>query len=276
MTNRKTSTQNVKRKSAIPLIVVVNDDGIKSPGIRAMVRSLMDLGEVLVVAPRDQQTSTGRSFRGGGVAEPVHYEIDGKHVRAFAVAATPALAVRYAVLLHAERVPDLIVSGINYGENIGSGLTISGTIGAALEAASMGIPAMAVSLAVDASLHFTHDESVDFLIAGEWGKQFAKRILAKGMPRGADVVNVNVPRDATLKTPWRWTHTSRLNYYCSIVKETKRGKIIDGYEMCLDNLVSERGSDVRAVLVDRVVSVSLLALGLSANVSAREKARWGK
>src|SRR5512137_648008 len=106
--------KNVKRKSQIPLIVLVNDDGIKSPGLRAMAHALLDLGEVLIVAPLEQQTSTGRSFRGGGVAQPVHFEIEGKHVRAFGVAATPALAARYAVLICADRRPALIVSGINY------------------------------------------------------------------------------------------------------------------------------------------------------------------
>jgi 5'-nucleotidase len=268
--------KNVKRKSQIPLIVLVNDDGIKSPGLRAMARALDDLGEVLIVAPLEQQTSTGRSFRGGGIAQPVHYEIDGKHVRAFAVAATPAVATRYAVFIHADRRPALIVSGINYGENIGNGVTISGTIGAALEAASIGIPALAVSQAVDIALHFSHSEAVEFSIAAEWGKRFAQKILAKGMPRGADIVNVNVPEGATTKTPWRWTRTSRINYYRSIIKQTRRGKSITGYERVLDNPHPEPGTDVRAVMIDHVVSLSLLTLDLSARVTEKEKSRWGK
>jgi 5'-nucleotidase len=268
--------QNANRKSKIPLIVLVNDDGIRSPGLRAMARALDELGELLIVAPRDQQTSTGRSFRGGGIAKPVHYEIAGKHVRAFAVAATPAIAARYAVLIHADRQPALVVSGINYGENIGNGVTISGTIGATLEAASMGLPALAVSQAVDVALHFSHSELVEFSIAAEWGKHFAQKILTKGMPRGADIVNVNVPEGATTKTPWRWTRTSRINYYRSTIKQTRRGASITGYERVLNEPAPEPDSDVRAVMIDHVVAVSLLTLDLTAHVSSKEKARWGK
>ncbi len=263
-------------KSEIPLIVVVNDDGIKSPGLRALARVLMDLGEVLIVAPRDQQTSAGRAFRGGGIAQPAHCEIDGKHVRAFAVAATPAVAVRYAVLLCADRPPALIVSGINYGENVGNGVTISGTVGAALEAASLGVPALAVSQSAHTMYHFSHSDAVNFAVAADWGKHLARRILERGMPRGADVVNLNLPEGAQPTTPWRWTRVSRLNYFRSIVKATRRGKSLKGYELALDLDSLERDSDVRAVLVDRVVSVSPLTFDLTARVSQKEQARWGK
>jgi 5'-nucleotidase len=217
------------------LIVLVNDDGIQSPGLRALAHALVSLGEVLVVAPRDQQTSMGRSFTGGGVAEPVEYHIDGKHVRAFAVAASPAMAARYAILVCAERRPALVVSGINYGENVGNGVTISGTIGAALEAASMGFPVLAVSRVVHTKYHYTHSDEIDFTIAAHFGRKFARRILERGMPRGADVVNVNVPENARETTPWRWTRVSRTNYYRSVITQTPRGKSLDTYELCLDS-----------------------------------------
>ncbi len=268
--------KNVKRKTEMPLIVLVNDDGIKSPGIKAMARALMDIGEVLIVAPLEQQTSTGRSFRGGGIAKPVHYEIEGKHIRAFGVAATPAPAVRYAVLIHADRPPALVVSGINYGENVGNGVTISGTVGAALEAASMGIPALAVSKTVHTKYHYSHSDKVEFTVAAEWGKRFAKKIIERGMPRGADVLNVNVPEDASLTMPWRWTHTSHYNYYRSKIRETARGKSITGYELVLDPISPEPNSDIRAVMIDHVVSVTCLTLDLTARVPKQELKRWSK
>jgi 5'-nucleotidase len=264
------------RKPETPLIILVNDDGIRSPGIRAMARTLMQLGEVMIIAPRDQQTSTGRSLRGGGIPKSIHYEIDGKLVRAFAVAATPAMAVRYGVLICADRAPALIVAGINYGENVGNGVTISGTIGAALEAACMGFPALAVSQSVEPHLHFTHSETVDFTVAAEFGKRFAKKILQRGMPRGADIVNVNIPDGATLRTLWRWTRTSRMNYYRSTIRESRRGKSIIGYTSMVAETSPEPDSDVRAVLIDHVVSVSLLTFDLTARVSQKEKERWGK
>jgi 5'-nucleotidase len=274
MTKGKSEICNLK--SEIPLIVLVNDDGIASPGLRALAEALRDLGELLIVAPRDQQTSRGRAFIGGGVAEPVDFPVDGKRVRAFAVVASPAMAVRYAVLVCAQRRPALIVSGINYGENVGNGVTISGTIGAALEAASMDFPVMAVSRVVHAKYHFTHSDEIDFTMAAHFAKKFARRILERGMPRGADVVNVNVPENARATTPWRWTHVSRRNYYRSIITQTPRGKTLDTYELCLDPETPEPDSDVRAVMIDHVVSVSPLTLDLTARVTETEKARWGK
>lgn len=261
--------------SDVPLLVLVNDDGIRSPGLRALARALMGLGELLIVAPRDQQTSTGRAFLGGGVAKPVDFRVEGRRVRAFAVAASPALTVRYAVLICAERRPALVVAGINYGENVGSGITISGTVGAALEAASMDLPALAVSLVVPVEYHYSHSDKIDFTVAAHFARKFTQRILERGMPRGADVVNVNVPQNARTTTPWRWTRVSRYNYYRSVITQTPQGKVLGAYEWCLEPS-PEPDSDVRAVMVDHVVSVSPLTLDLTARVSAREKARWGK
>lgn len=271
----KYETKTTKRKSKNPLIVVVNDDGIQSPGLRAMVRELLKLGEVLIVAPRDQQTSSARSFRGGGIAKPADLNVDGKRVCTFAVAGTPAVAVDYAILLHAEREPALIVSGVNYGENIGSGVTISGTIGAALEAATMDIPALAVSMALHTQYHHSHDPSIDFAVAAWWGKQFAKRILREGLPHGADALSVNVPQDATRKTSWRWTRVSRLACYRSLVRISRRGKSIAGYELNIDGNSPEPDSDVRAVFFDHVVSATPLTFDLTARVSKQERERWG-
>jgi len=274
MTKSKSAIRNLK--SEIPLIVLVNDDGIQSPGLGALAQQIVGLGEVLIVAPRDQQTSTGRSITGGGVAEPVDFPIDGKRVRAFAVAASPAMAVRYAILVYAERRPALVVSGINYGENVGNSVTISGTMGAALEAASMGFPVLAASRVVHAKYHFTHSDEIDFTVAAHFAKKFARRILERGMPRGADVVNLNVPENARATTPWRWTRVSRRNYYRSVITQTPRGKSLDTYELCLDPETPEPDSDVRAVMIDHVVSVSPLTLDMTARVAEKEKARWSK
>jgi 5'-nucleotidase len=273
----------VKRKSAIsnlqsgiPLIVLVNDDGIHSPGLLALARAMMEVGELLIVAPRTQQTSMGRAFAGTGRIRRVAYVVDGTHVRAFAVSATPAIAVRNALILYADRAPALVVSGINYGENIANGVTISGTVCAAIEAAAMGVPALAVSQATPPRYHRTYSDSIDFGVAAHFARQFAQRILARGMPRGADVVNLNVPEAASPQTPWRWTRVSRNNYFRSQVQSGKRGKFLRGYELNLDREEPERDSDVRAVVIDHIVSVSPLTLDLTARVDAKEIARWSK
>jgi len=259
-----------------PLIVLTNDDGIESPGLYALTRAMLKLGEVLIVAPRDQQTSMGRAFTGNGRIEPVDYKVKGKRVRAFAVAATPAIAVRNALLLYAERTPSLLVSGINYGENVANGVTISGTVCAAIEGATHRVPAMAVSQATPVIYHMSYSSEIDFSAAAEFARSFARRILSRGMPRGADVVNLNVPEGANRHTPWRWTRVSRNNFFHSVVREGKQGRFLKGYEVDLDRETPERDSDVRAVVVDRVVSITPLTFDLTARVSTQERARWGK
>jgi 5'/3'-nucleotidase len=272
--NRKSKISNPK--SQIPLIVLTNDDGIRSPGLRALACAMTKLGEVLIVAPREQQTSMGRAFVGSGRVRPVDYRVDGKRVRAFAVSATPAIAVRNATLVYADRPPALLVSGINYGENVANGITISGTVCAAIEAATLGVPALAVSQATPVDFHRSYSNSIDFSCAAYFAQTFARRILARGMPRGADVVNLNVPAGANQKTPWRWTRVSRHTYFRSQVREGKRGKFLRGYEVSLDHAAPEEDSDVRAAIIDRVVAVTPLTFDLTANLDAAELTRWEK
>jgi len=130
-------------------ILLTNDDGIQSPGIWAAAEALSKLGFVTLAAPRDQASSTGRSMllTSDGRIHSNTLRIGNQDWQAYAVGGTPAQTVMHAVLeIMADNPPDLVVSGINYGENVGDIITISGTVGAAMEGASLGIPSMAVSL----------------------------------------------------------------------------------------------------------------------------------
>lgn len=257
-----------------PLIVLTNDDGIRSPGLRAAVEAIVDLGELLIVAPREQQSSAGRAFYGEGDAVRVPYGAKGKRLRAYAVPTSPAVTVRHAVMLIADRKPDLVISGINYGENIGNGLTISGTVGAAIEASSLGIPAMAVSVSTELKYHRTHSRTIDFSVAAQYTRRFARRILKQGMPAGADVLNINVPSGATLRTPWRWTRVSRQSYFQSTFVEADGIKRFTGYASNVDRSLLEPDSDIYAILVDRVVSVTPVTFDLTARMQKAELAHW--
>ena len=126
-------------QSEKPIILFTNDDGIESPGLWAAVAAFRDVGRLLVVAPREQQSGMGRSMPHASEGRIYPYEapIDCPDCRAYAVDGTPAQAVQHAILELAEDKPALLVSGINYGENTGNGVTISGTVGAALEGASL-------------------------------------------------------------------------------------------------------------------------------------------
>jgi len=257
-----------------PLIVLTNDDGIGSPGLRAVAEAVSDLGDVLIVAPRHQQSSMGRAFLGNGASRARKYIVQRKRVPAYAVTTSPAPTVRHAILLIADRKPALVISGINYGENLGNGVTISGTIGAALEAANLGVPAMAVSLATSIEYHFTYSKDIDFSIPARYVRRFARLILARGMPRGADVLNINVPKDARPSVGWSWTRVSRASYFHSTIKKTARGKKITGYDVKVDFETLEDDSDIAAVLMNGLVSVSPLTLDLTARVPKRELAQW--
>jgi 5'-nucleotidase len=250
------------------LILVTNDDGVASPGLLAAVRSVLDLGEVWVVAPLVQQSGLGRSFPGGRIkVETSTLEVDGQQVPSFALDTSPAQAVRHGILRFLPRKPALAISGINYGENLGGCITISGTVGAAIEAASLGIPTLAASLETDRQYHFSHSQEVDFGAAGLFVRRFAKWLLAHGMPDGVDILKLDVPSDATADTPWRTTRVSRQQYFITPITVDEQGrKHASGYARHIDFETLEPESDIHAVAVDRAVSVSPLTMDLTAGV----------
>ena len=120
-----------------PLILITNDDGIASIGLRSAAEACDPLGEVLIFAPTVQQSGAGRSCRPPKAASFRRIvAINGRTIAGYAVEGTPAQVVQHGLFEIAERAVDLVVSGINYGENLGEGITVSGTVGATLESAS--------------------------------------------------------------------------------------------------------------------------------------------
>lgn len=253
-----------------PLILLSNDDGVQSPGLHAAVRALRGLGELMVAAPREQQSSTGRAlFWNRRPARKSILRVGRQKIAALAVDASPAMTMRYALMLGVPRAPALVVSGINYGENLGSGLTISGTVGAALEAAADGIPALAISLETAQEFHNTHSDEIDFSIAAYWTRWMAEKILADELPRQVPVLNINVPSDATRHSAVRVTRASHQAYFYSRVRD---GKFI-GYDSNVDLATLERDSDIYAVRVARAVSVTPLTFDLTARVNFKKFAQ---
>ncbi len=162
-----------------PLILVTNDDGIQSAGLWAAAAALLELGEVLVVAPDQQWSGAGRAMLKevtGRVTEASR-EVEGQRVEAYAVDATPALTVVHGLLEFAPRLPSLVVSGINLGENVSVEVTASGTVGAALEGAAAGIPALAISQAMAIAQHHRGDSTFDFAAARHYTRYFALQLL---------------------------------------------------------------------------------------------------
>lgn len=178
------------------------------------------------------------------------------------------MAVLYGIFDLIPGQPDLIVSGINYGLNVGSGVTISGTVGAALEGAAAGIPSLAISLETDQEYHASYSLDIDFKSAGYFTKYFAKRLLTKTMPSDVDVLKVEVPADATPTTPWETTRQSTLRFYRPTPPEEKIDLGIKGlgYEISPDYDQSPPRTDSNAVVNRRVVAVTPLSLDLTSRV----------
>src|SRR5512139_1129255 len=188
-------------------ILLTNDDGIQSPGLWAAAGALSELGYVHVVAPRDQFSGAGRSLpsTSDGIITTQQMQVNGKEWTVYSVGGTPAQAVLHAICEILPERPDLVVSGINYGENLGVGVTVSGTVGAAMEGAGNGIPAMAVSLETDKEDHLSYSPHIDFSSAAYFTRLFGQMMLERVMPGDVDLIKVDVPCDATPQTRWEVT-----------------------------------------------------------------------
>jgi len=255
-------------------ILLTNDDGIQSPGLWAAAGALSSLGFVHVAAPRDQFSGAGRSLpiTSDGIIHLQEMEVNGKTWKVYSVGGTPAQVVLHSVLEILPALPSLVVSGINYGENVGTGVTVSGTVGAALEAAAMGIPALAVSLEVEPRLHLSYSSEVDFSTAAYFTAYFGALLLEKRLPADVDVLKVDIPTTATPDTPWEITHISRGRYYEPLPPQRtswdKPGKV--GYRLGGDPAQDEIDTDVYALRVKRVVSVTPLSLDLTSRVDLKD------
>jgi 5'-nucleotidase len=261
-------------KKAKPQILLTNDDGIQSPGLWTAAKALSELGFVQVVAPRDQFSGAGRSLPSttDGLIKPQEMHVKGEVWKVYAVGGSPAQAVLHAVLEVLQDPPALLVAGINYGENVGSGITISGTVGAALESASLGIPALAISLETESKYHLSYSQDIDFSTASFFARYFASMLLEKKMPADVDVLKVDVPSDATPETPWEITRVARRRYYEPTPPERESWEQpgIIGYRLSGDPRQERVDSDVYALRVKRVVSVTPLSLDLTSRVDFRE------
>lgn len=253
-----------------PLILVTNDDGIGSPGLHAAVAAVRSLGEFIVAAPRWQQTSAGRSlpaFFTGRIYEET-LEINGERISAYAVEGSPAQVVQHAILELAPRLPDLVVSGINYGENLGTGITVSGTVGAVLEAATFGVMGLAASLGVHKQHHRSHSTEVSFDVAAHFITRMARLLMTRELPCDVALLKLDVPASATVETPWRLTRVSRQRYFVPISSRDSALSMpspID-YEQALDVDRLESDSDIYAFAIDKIVSVSPISVDLTARV----------
>ncbi|HKS68609.1 MAG TPA: 5'/3'-nucleotidase SurE [Candidatus Acidoferrales bacterium] len=169
--------------TASPRILITNDDGIQAPGLRALVEGLQDISLLTVVAPSHERSASAQSLT---LRQPIY--CDQIAEREYAVEGTPADAVILAFNMLLKEKPDLVISGINRGGNVGENVYYSGTIGAAMEGALNRVPSIAISLAYKG-------KDVDFNPAVKFARVLAPLVLKEGLPAGV-LLNVNVPQ------PW--------------------------------------------------------------------------
>lgn len=187
-----------------PLILVTNDDGYQAKGINALIDSVRDLGEVLVVAPDGPRSGMSSAITS---LQPIrtHLVEEQQDLKIYACTGTPVDCIKLGVNEIAGRKPDIVISGINHGSNAAVAVLYSGTMGAALEGAVFQIPAIGFSL-------LDHSHNADFSYTEKYTHLLTKQVLEEGLPAGT-CLNVNIPKGNDIKgmkvcrqTSGRWTN----------------------------------------------------------------------
>jgi 5'-nucleotidase len=184
-------------------ILVTNDDGYRSAGIQALAAALRELGEVTIVAPTTEASAIGHALT---LRRPLRLETIGDRV--FAVDGTPTDCVNVAVTHVFTGLPDLVVSGINKGWNLGDDVTYSGTVAGALEGALLGIPSIGVSLCQTRG-------DYDFQYAARAAAVMADAIVGQPLP-GRTFLNINVPKGEP--RGYRVTVQAKRNHVTSVAR----------------------------------------------------------
>jgi 5'-nucleotidase len=250
------------------IILLVNDDGIYSPGILALKRELEDLGEVFVVAPYEERSGVGKALSCGRL---VRLRKVGKSngSRVYAVDGTPADAYFVAVHKILKRKPDLLVSGINLGPNIGiDDFFTSGTLGAAIEAAIHKVPAIAISYCIERFMeedaNFLKENEANLVKAAKIARKTAEYVLMNGMPNNVDIISINVP-DKIDSLSFKAT-TMSYKGFIDLYQRRKGGYIISQWTM-FSYLTDETGTDVNTIKNEGKVSVTPIKLRFHHNIN---------
>jgi 5'-nucleotidase len=233
----------------MPTILVTNDDGVYSPGVRALATSLQALGNVVIVAPLGESSAIGHALT---LSRPLRLER--LEAGVWSVDGTPTDCVNLALARVLDSLPDLVVSGINKGYNLGDDVTYSGTVAGAIEGVLNGVPSIAVSLSPRGGL--------DFAQAARASVELATAVLERGLPPRI-VLNVNVPSRAafgfkvTTQAVGRQTTSVR-------VGEDPRGRNYYWIEEVQREWDPDPRSDIEAVKAGWI-SVTPLKLDLTAH-----------
>jgi 5'-nucleotidase len=246
--------------------MVTNDDGVFSPGIVALSEALSPYSAVSVIAPEGQQSAAGMSLT---FHRPLRVDKVLVHGRVcHAVSGSPADSVMVGVNKMLPRRPDMLVSGINIGENLTiQDILASGTVAAAMEAALLGIKSIAFSMEVPATKRFSHGQKdARFDPPARVAAEITMEVLENGLPKGVNLLNVNFPWNTTEGTKVELT-SIEVRKYRDYVIERKDPRGRPYYWVWGARLPTfAKGSDVYAVHKLGAISVSPLSLDLTPKV----------
>lgn len=239
------------KSSSKPLILVSNDDGVYSEGIRVLANTLKKIGRVIIVAPDQERSAASHSLT-------LHRPLRVKKIKpdVYCVDGTPTDCISLAVNeLLKKRRPDLLVSGINKGANLGDDVHYSGTVSAALEGGIMGIPSVAISM--------MPGENYYFATAAGFAMRLAKSIFKKGLPPGI-ILNVNVPNVPVSQIKgYRFTKQGKRDYGDIIAERIDpRGKKYYWIGGNMTGFMNIPGSDCNAVL-ENYISINPIKVNLT-------------
>jgi 5'-nucleotidase len=250
-------------------ILLINDDGIQSSGLLALKRKLDKLGKVVVITPKEEISGIGKA-----ITSAKHVRIEKAKLRdgssAYATSGTPADSYLLGVYKILKRSPNLVVTGINLGPNLGiDDFLNSGTLGAAIEAAIHGVPAIAVSFCKQTITDRKVDKAgitvQDLELAASLAQTIVEFVLRNGMPKGVDILSVNVPEKANLKR----VRVTRLSYvgYRDIYAEEEEGYRIASWRLA-DYGDPDPDTDVYVVKEEGCVSITPIKVRLEHNMKA--------
>ena len=227
---------------------------------------LRGFANLWAAAPSDQKTGAGQSLMGDRTKlfSTTRIRIDADTKTAFHGEATPALVVRHAFYTVLRDVKiDLAISGINYGENMGYDIGNSGTVGAALECAARGVPAIAVSMQTEVTGHRAYGE-IDWSAAQFFLGEFMRRFVEKGGFHGFDVLKLDVPMGADERTESKVCRLQRSLYYLTRMNRHSDDAVVADTSWYLDASTYTPGTDAYALIKERKVAVTPLVLDWSA------------
>ena len=244
-----------------PLILVSNDDGYKAKGLHVLLPRLKKLGRVVAVVPQQEQSAASHSIT---LHRPLRVEKVGSDL--YCVDGTPTDCIMLGIHEILRARPDLIVSGINHGANLGDDVHYSGTVSAAIEGGVLGIPSIAVSLVTDGK--------GEFVVAADFAVRLARNVLNYGLAKGV-ILNVNVP-DLSARdiAGYEFTKLGKRDYGDIIVEKVDpRGKKyywIGGNHQIFKDIAN---SDCNAVRAGKI-SITPLRVNLTARDTLKKMIHW--